>query len=125
MDLNTICLVGRIGKDPELRELPGGDKTCTVGVANSSWKKVGEEWKEETSWFDVSFFGKTAERVVEKTKKGSKIAITGSLKQRRWQDADQNWKERFTITGRQVQFLDKQPKKDPIFNEQPKESVPF
>lgn len=129
MDINSVTIVGRIGKDPELREIANSDdKLTSVAVANSSFKKVGDEWQEETSWFDVTFFGKTAERVVEKCQKGTLIAVQGNLKQRTWEDKNGNKRERVSIVGRQVQFLDKYKKrdKDAPVEEPPKRSdVPF
>lgn len=126
MDLNQVAIIGRIGKDPELRTTPSGDGVCSIGLANSSWKKEGNDWKQETSWFDVTFFGDTAKRVVEKGKKGLLIAVTGSLKQRTWEDQEGNKREKISIIGRQVQFIDKPKKTEQAqTDEAPKSEVPF
>ncbi len=125
-DLNVVSMVGRIGKDPEIREMPGGDKVTSIAIANSSWKKVGDSFEQETSWFDVSLFGRTAERVVEKCKAGTLVAVTGSLKVRKWKDQDENTKERVSIQGRQIQFLDKYKKSEKFNGAEPEKSgVPF
>jgi single stranded DNA-binding protein len=60
---NRLTLVGVLGKSPELRESKAGTKYCYVAIATTeSYKpKDSEEWKDETTWHDVAFFGKDAE----------------------------------------------------------------
>ena len=130
MDTNVVTLFGRVGKDPELRQTPGGDSLCSFSLANSSWKKDSSEasgWKEETSWFDLTLFGDGAKRFVERTKKGHRVIVTGSLKQRKWKDKDDNWQERIGISLRQVQYLEKKPKDESRESvvEVPRDDVPF
>jgi single-strand DNA-binding protein len=117
-DLNVVTIVGRLGKDPELREAKG-TTLCSFSLANSTYKKTGEEWKEDTSWFDVTFFGRDAERIAEKGRKGQRMAVSGQLQQRTWEDQEGKRRERVSILGRQVQFLDRGEKK------KTNEDVPF
>lgn len=112
MDTNSVTLFGRLGKDPELRQTPGGDPLCSFSLANSSWKKDGEKWIEDTSWFDFTVFGDSAKRFCDRAKKGHRIIVTGQLKQRKWKDKDDNWQERIGIQVRGIQYLEKKPKAD-------------
>src|SRR5271155_3665676 len=126
MDINTVVMFGRLGKDPELREMPNGDPICSFAIANSTWKKDGNEWKEDTSWFDCTLFGDAAKRFGERAKKGHRIIVTGSLKQRVWKDKDDNRQERVSIVVRGVQYLEKKPKTTETESaEAPQTDVPF
>jgi single-strand DNA-binding protein len=126
MDTNSIVLFGRLGRDPELREMPNGDPITSFALANSSWKRDGQEWKEDTGWFECTAFGDTAKRFCDRAKKGHRVIVTGSLKQRVWKDKDDNRQERISIAVRGIQFLEKKPKSDEAPAERaPQSDVPF
>jgi single-strand DNA-binding protein len=72
--MNIIALTGRLGKDPELKQTPGGTGLVKFTVAVDRPGK-----SKETDWFDCTAFGKTAEFVKSWFKKGSWIEITGSM----------------------------------------------
>ena len=127
MEINQVVLYGRLGKDPELRSTPGGDGVCSFALAHTSWRKEGNEWKDETSWIDCTLFGDTAKRFCERAKKGHRVIVTGSLKQRTWKDKDDNRQERISIIARGVQYLEKKPKGESVETpvETPRNEVPF
>jgi single-strand DNA-binding protein len=82
---NRLTLVGVLGKSPELRESKAGTKYCYVAIATTeSYKpKDSEEWKDETTWHDVAYFGKDAERICEWANKGDSIYVEAKLKYRK------------------------------------------
>lgn len=87
--LNKVILIGNLGQDPEVRNLPSGGKVVNLSVATSeSWKdKNSGERKEKTEWHRCSIFGEGLVRVAEQyLRKGSKVYIEGQLQTRKWQD---------------------------------------
>ncbi|MDX2271138.1 MAG: single-stranded DNA-binding protein [Cyanobacteriota bacterium] len=82
MSLNTVTLVGRAGKDPELRYFESGKVVCNFTMAVNRRRK-GED---QPDWFDLEIWGRTAEIAGEYVRKGSLIGVTGSLKFDRWKD---------------------------------------
>jgi single-strand DNA-binding protein len=82
-------LVGSLGADPEVRNLPSGGKVVNMSVATSeSWKdKSTGERKERTEWHRVVLFSEGLAKVAENyLKKGSKVYLEGQLQTRKWQD---------------------------------------
>jgi single-strand DNA-binding protein len=87
--VNKVILVGNLGNDPEVRNLPNGGKVVNLSVATSDqWrdKNTGER-KERTEWHRVVIFSEGLVRVAEQyLRKGSKVYIEGALQTRKWQD---------------------------------------
>ncbi|OIP71783.1 MAG: single-stranded DNA-binding protein [Oscillatoriales cyanobacterium CG2_30_44_21] len=83
MSLNKVNLVGRSGRDPEVKYFESGSVVCkfTVAVNRSSSNR-----DEPPDWFDVEAWGKTAEIAANYVKKGSLVGVSGSLKFDRWTD---------------------------------------
>lgn len=86
--MNTVCLIGNITRDIEVRYLQSGTAVADVGLAVNDRVKKGGDWVDEVSFFDLSLFGRTAEVAAEYAPKGAKIAIVGKLKQETWADKD-------------------------------------
>jgi single-strand DNA-binding protein len=81
---NFCSLTGNLTRDPELRFTTGGRAVCSFGLAvNRRWKQ-GEEWKEETSFFNIVAWGDMAENVATSLTKGSRVTCTGRMQQRSW-----------------------------------------
>lgn len=87
--VNKVILVGNLGADPEVRNLPSGGKVVNLRVATSeSWrdKNTGER-QERTEWHRVVIFSEGLTRIAEQyLRKGSKVYIEGQLQTRKWQD---------------------------------------
>lgn len=86
--INKVILVGRLGKDPEVRYTPDGKAITNITLATSeNWKdKSTGERKEKTEWHRVVFFGALANIVGEFLKKGSQVYLEGKLQTRKWQN---------------------------------------
>lgn len=82
MSLNIVNLVGRAGRNTELRYFESGDVVGNVTLAVNRRRK-GEDTPD---WFDLEFRGRTAEVAGEYVLKGKQIGITGSLRFDRWRD---------------------------------------
>lgn len=105
-DTNIVFAIGRLTCDPELKYAPSGTAVCNFSIAvNKSYTQDGQK-KEEVSFFNVVVWAKLAEVVKEYLSKGKRAAITGSLKQRRWEDQQGNKRSAVEIVASSVQFLD-------------------
>jgi single-strand DNA-binding protein len=91
--VNKVILVGNLGRDPEIKQLPSGSSIANLSIATSeNWRdKASGERKEKTEWHRVVVFNEGLVRVIEQyVKKGSKLYIEGQLETRKWQDKDGN-----------------------------------
>lgn len=89
--LNKACIIGNLGQDPEVRNLPSGGKVVNLSVATSeTWKdKNSGEKRERTEWHRVVIFSEGLGKVAEQyLKKGAKVYIEGQIQTRKWQDKD-------------------------------------
>lgn len=83
---NRVVLVGNLTRDPELRYTPSSMAVTDVGLAvNDRRKGANGEWIEETTFVDVTVWGRTAEVLAEYCRKGSNILIEGRLKLDSWE----------------------------------------
>jgi single-strand DNA-binding protein len=105
--VNKVIIVGNLGRDPEMRTFPSGDRVANVTIATTDrWKdKQTGEMKEATEWHRVVFNGRLAEIAGEYLRKGSQVYVEGSLRTRKW--TDQQGVEKFTteIRADQMQML--------------------
>lgn len=86
MSVNKVILVGRLGKDPEMRFMPNGEAVANVTLATTeSWKDKSGIKQEKTEWHNIVFYRRLAEITGEYLKKGSQIYIEGKLQTRKWQ----------------------------------------
>ena len=84
--LNKVQLIGNLGADPEIRYTQAGDPVANVRLAtNFSYKDRSGEKREHTEWHRVVVFGKLAEFVGHRLKKGSPVYFEGRIRTRRWQ----------------------------------------
>src|SRR5690242_12462 len=85
--LNKAQLIGRLGKDPEVRNFDGGGVNCTFSVATSeTWKdKQTGEKKERTEWHNIVIWGKLAEIAGKYLHKGDQVYISGPIRTRVWE----------------------------------------
>ena len=87
--VNRVTLIGRLGKDPEIRTTNTGTKVASLSLATSeSWKdRASGEKRERTEWHRIVIFNEGLVEVAEKfLKKGSLIDVLGSLQTRKWTD---------------------------------------
>lgn len=86
--MNTVCLTGRLVRDPELRYTPSGNPVCTFSIATTDRKKDGDNWVDDPTFVDMTAWGKRAETLSQYKRKGDTIIIAGRIKQERWTDKD-------------------------------------
>lgn len=87
--VNKVILVGNLGNDPEVRNLPSGGKVVNLSIATSEkWRdRSSGGQKERTEWHRVVIFNEGLAKIAEQyLKKGSKVYLEGQLQTRKWQD---------------------------------------
>lgn len=116
-DLNNLVICGRITRDLDERSfgyVSNGNARAMLSVAVNRSKKVGDNWEDEVSFFDVTVWGKTAENLKPYLTKGKQILIKGYLKQDRF-EKDGEKKSRVSIVAENVYLMggrDKDPNGD-------------
>jgi single-strand DNA-binding protein len=87
--LNKVLIIGRLGRDPEMRYTPSGRPVTTFSVATSrTWNTSEGERRTETEWFNVVAWSSLAEICKEYLTKGQQVYIEGRLQTRHWDDAE-------------------------------------
>jgi single-strand DNA-binding protein len=106
--VNKVIIVGKLGRDPEMRAFPSGDRVANVTIATTDkWKdKQTGELKEATEWHRVVFNGRLAEVAGEYLHKGSQVYVEGSLRTRKWTDQQGVEKYVTEIRADNLQMLD-------------------
>ena len=101
---NRVILLGNVTRDPELRYISSGTAVTDVGLAvNDRRKNASGEWVEETTFVDVTLWGRTAEVAGEYVTKGSPLLIEGRLKLDTWEkDGKKNSKLRVVCDRMQL-----------------------
>ena len=102
--MNKVFLIGNLTKDPEVKETPNNITVAHFSVA------VPRDFGEDTDFFNVSAWRKTAENCGKFLKKGSKVGISGSLQNRAYEDKDGIKRTVTEIVANEVEFLT--PKKE-------------
>lgn len=103
-DMNHVSLVGRLTRDIEMRYTPNGLAVGRLALAVNRKVKKGDSWEAEASFFDVTLFGKMAEALDPYLTKGSRIAVSGELKQDRWESQGQKH-SKVVIIAQDIQLL--------------------
>ena len=84
--VNKAIILGRAGKDTEVRSTKGGTSVASMSIAtDSSWTKDGEK-HEKTEWHNVVAWGKLAEIAGDYVHKGKQVYIEGRIQTRNWDD---------------------------------------
>jgi single-strand DNA-binding protein len=125
--VNSVHLIGNLGRDPEIRYTAGGQAVCNLRMATSrAWTdKDSGQRKEETEWHDVEVWGKQAEACAEHLKKGRAVYVQGRLKTDSWEDkTTKEKKSRVKIIGETVRFLGGRPEGAPAADAHAPESLP-
>jgi len=104
--VNKVILVGRLGADPEVRQLTSGKSVCQLSLATSeSWMDRDGQRQEKTEWHRIVVWGKMAEVCGKHLAKGRQVYVEGRLQTRSWED--QQGQKRYTTetVANTVQFL--------------------
>lgn len=103
-DTNLVVLVGRLTRDAELKYTPNGTAVADLSLAVNRSRKNGDQWVEEANFFDIALMGRSAESLSPYLKKGTQIAVSGELRQDRWQQDGQN-RSKVSVFANRIQLL--------------------
>ena len=103
--LNKVMLIGNVGQDPELRYTPDGNPVANFSIAVNRRRKVGDEFKDETEWFNIVCFSRTAENVNQYLSKGQKVYVEGRFQSSEYVGQDGNQRKSFEVIANDVTFL--------------------
>ena len=104
-DVNRVIEIGHLTRDEDLSYTAGGMAIGKVSLAVNRRVKKGQEWVDESNYFDVVIFGKQAESLQKFLTKGKQIAVDGFLKQERWEGPNGEKRSRITIVANDIQLL--------------------
>lgn len=107
--INKVILVGRLGKDPEIRSTPGGTSVAKFTLATDErfTDKAGER-QERTEWHNITAWGKLGEICGQYLKKGKLVYIEGSIRTDSWDDKESGQKKyRTEIVAKDMKMLDR------------------
>ena len=107
--INKVILVGRLGKDPEIRSTPGGQSVAKFTIATDErYTDRSGEKQERTEWHNIVAWGKLGEICGQYLKKGKLVYIEGSIRTDSWDDKETGQKRyRTEIVARDMKMLDR------------------
>lgn len=104
--LNKVILIGRLGRDPELRYMANGEAVCDFSVATSeSWKDKNGQRQEATEWHNVTMYRKLAEIAGKYLTKGSQVYIEGKIQSRKYTDKNGVERTAYDIIANEMKML--------------------
>ena len=104
--VNKVILIGRLGRDPEVRYTPSGMPVANFSVATSeNWNDKQGQKQERTEWHRIVVWGKLAELCGQYLAKGRQVYLEGRLQTRQWDDRDGKKKFTTEVVAREVTFL--------------------
>ena len=97
--MNKVYLIGNLTRDPELSETTSGIAVCRLSIA------VNRTYNNDVDYFNITVWRAVAENCGKFLKKGSKVAVCGSLQNRSYEDKDGNKRNYTDIVANEVEFL--------------------
>ena len=106
MSLNKAILIGRLGRDPEVRYMPNGEAVCNFSIATSeTWKDQHGQKQERTEWHNITLYRRIAEVAGQYLKKGSLVYIEGRIQSRKYTDKNGIERTAYEIIGSEMKML--------------------
>ena len=105
--IQTVQIIGKVWRDPELKQLPS-TSLLTMNVAVSLWRKQpGGEYGESVQWWVVKVFGKQADSLAQRLRKGSRIFAAGDMEFRTYLKKDGTTGYSLDLNAQHIKALDK------------------
>lgn len=105
--INEVRIIGRLGKDPEVKTLQGGAKVASLSVATErAWKK-NDEWQKETTWHRVVAWDFAANHAEKFCKKGGMVYVAGRITHREYETKDGEKKVATEIVADNIRSLER------------------
>ncbi|HFC0999930.1 TPA: single-stranded DNA-binding protein [Neisseria gonorrhoeae] len=106
MSLNKVILIGRLGRDPEVRYMPNGEAVCNFSVATSeTWNDRNGQRVERTEWHNITMYRKLAGIAGQYLKKGGLVYLEGRIQSRKYQGKDGIERTAYDIVANEMKML--------------------
>jgi len=104
--VNKVILIGRLGKDPEVKYTPSGTPVAKFSLATDEvYKDRSGEQQKRTEWHNIVAWSKLAEICGEYLTKGKQVYIEGSIRSRQWEGQDKVKRTSYDIVAREMKML--------------------
>ena len=112
--MNQVILIGRVGKDPDIKKFNNGTKIASYSLATSEHytDKKGER-VEETDWHSIVCFGKLSDVIEKYVRKGVKVCVTGRIRYREYENKDGETVKVTEILQSGLELLESKPAERP------------
>lgn len=101
--MNTVVIVGRAGRDAEIKYYESGKSRATFSLAVNRWDSKTSS--EVTDWFNIEVWDKQAEFAGEYIKKGRQVVVDGRISISKWTDQSGEERERFLVVANNIRLL--------------------
>lgn len=118
-DINSVVLIGRLTKAPELKYTAGGSPVCNFSIANNRSYSSGGERKEYVSFFNCIAWNKLGEAIAKYCHKGHRVGIRGRLQQRTWEGSTGTTHSMVEVIVEEFEFLERKKADAPPAEEPP------
>lgn len=130
MSINRVTITGNLTRDPEVKQTGGGMSVMKIGVAVNDRRKnpQTQEWEDVPNFIDCTMFGDRAAKVAQYLAKGSKVAISGRLRQETWETQDGQKRSRVGVVVDDLEFMSRNQQQPQAQYQQPNvydEDIPF
>ena len=117
--MNKVVLIGNICKDPELSETNSGVAVCRFSIAVNR-RRASEDAEQQTAFFNVTVWRGLAETVARYCKKGNKVAVSGQIQIRQYEDREGAKRTSVDVVAEEVEFLSPKSNDEARTAEEPK-----
>jgi single-strand DNA-binding protein len=108
--LNKVMLIGRLGKDPEIRYTPDGAPVANFSLATSDfWTDKGGTRQERTEWHNIVAWNKLADLAKRYLAKGRQVFVEGRIRTREWDDKDGNKRRTTEVIASAIVLIGSRP----------------
>ena len=106
MSVNKAILIGRLGRNPEVRHMPNGEAVCNFSIAtDETWKDQSGQRQTKTEWHAITLYRRMAEVAGQYLKKGSQVYIEGRIQSRKYTDKNGIERTAYEIIGSEMKML--------------------
>lgn len=126
MSINRVTITGNLTRDPEVKQTGGGMSVMKIGVAVNDRRKNPQtnEWEDVPNFIDCTMFGDRAAKVAQYLNKGSKVAISGRLRQETWETQDGQKRSRVGVVIDDLEFMSRSQQQPQAQYQQPQYQQP-
>ena len=117
--MNKVILIGNLSRDPELSETNSGVAVCRFSIAVNR-RRASAEAEQQTDFFNVTAWRGLADTISRFCRKGNKIAVTGQVQIRTYEDREGAKKTSVDVVAEEVEFLSQNPNNEARTQETPK-----